>query len=429
MGLLTLLNQPTPPPPPERAYRRNLEEPLRAALADTPVVVINGARQTGKSTLAGKLMRHGYHAQYVTLDDASALAAARSDPEGFLSAFNGAVVIDEVQRAPGLFPAIKAAVDRRRLPGMFLLTGSAAVLFVPSISESLAGRAEVLTLWPLSQGELEDRREQFVDKIFASQLPLLNERSDVGADVINRAMRGGYPEVIARTKPDRRAAWFRSYVTTILDRDVRELSHIERLTEIPSLLSLLAARATSLLNMAELSRASGIAHRTLIRYVTLLETIFFIRRIPAWSGSLGKRLVRHPKVVLADTGLLTYLQGVDQGRFLNDPGLRGPLLENFVAMELHKQIGWSSASPVLYHYRSHAAEEVDLILERRDGRLVGIEVKASSTVDSHDFRGLRAFARSKPKKFLRGIVLYTGPRTVPFGKDFFAMPISALWKL
>lgn len=242
-------------------------------------------------------------------------------------------------------------------------------------------------------------------------------------------MRGGYPEAVARTKADRRDAWFRSYVTTILDRDVRELSQIERLTELPSLLSLLAARAASLLNMAELSRASRIAHRTLIRYVALLETIFFIRRIPAWSRSLGKRLVRHPKVVLADTGLLAYLQGVDEGRFVNDPSLRGPLLENFVAMELYKQIGWSKGLPSLYHYRSHAAEEVDLVLERRDGKVVGIEVKASSTVGADDFKGLRAFAKAQPRKFLRGVVLYTGARTVPFRADLLAMPMSALWKL
>jgi hypothetical protein len=256
-------------------FRRNLTAPLLKALADSPVVLLHGARQTGKTTLVKTLARKQHRARYLTLDDAGVLSAARSDPAGFIGGLEGPVILDEVQRAPGLFVAIKAAVDRDRRPGRFLLTGSAHVMLLPQLSDSLAGRMELLTLWPLSQGEIEGVVEGFIDAAFGV-LPVLAEQK---ADPIARALRGGYPEVLRRTDEEGRRNWFGSYVTTILQRDVRDLAHIEGLTEMPRLLSLLAARAAGIQNFSELAQSSRIAPTTLKRYLALLETTFLIQEL------------------------------------------------------------------------------------------------------------------------------------------------------
>lgn len=410
-------------------YRRNLVPRVREALQDTPVVLLNGARQTGKSTLVRSGMLGTGDARYLTLDEAGVLAAAEADPAGFLAGLAGPVILDEVQRSPGLFPAIKAEVDRDRRPGRFLLTGSANVLLLPRLSESLAGRVEILTLWPLSQGEIEGVEEGFVDAVFsADQLPFLEE-PDVPLGLYDRLLSGGYPEALGRRSEARRRAWFGSYVTTILQRDVRDLSNIEGLTELPRLLSLLAARSASLVNYAELSRSASMPQSTLKRYVPLLETTFLIRTLPAWSSNLGKRLVRSPKLLLCDTGLISNLQGLNAERLESDPVLVGPLLENFVAMELQKQSAWSATQPRIFHFRTQTGQEVDMILEDAAGRIVGVEVKASATVGARDFRGLRALAEASGDRFRRGVVLYTGRTAVPFGENLHALPVSSLWGL
>lgn len=413
-------------------YRRNIADPLQDALADTPVVLLNGARQTGKTTLARADESGKAAAHYVTLDDLDVLAAATSDPVGFLAGLSAAgepVILDEVQYAPGLFPAIKASVDRDRRPGRFLLTGSANVLLLPHISESLAGRMEILTLWPLAQAEIEGVRESFVDRLFAPASPLRQFAGVPAAtreEIVGRVARGGFPEPMARAA-SRRTQWFESYLATILQRDVRDLANIEGLTQMPRLLAILAARTAALLNTADISRTAGIPYSTLSRYLTLLETIYLIVTVPAWSGNLTTRLLKSPKIVLSDTGLAAHLLGVSIARLLDEPQHLGSLLENFVAMEIRKDIGWSETRPALYHWHTANREEVDLLLERRDGGLVGIEVKASGTVGAGDFKGLRALEALTPGRFLRGIVLYTGERIVPFAERLFAVPISALW--
>jgi predicted AAA+ superfamily ATPase len=333
-------------------YRRNIAPLVREALQDTPVVLLNGARQTGKSTLVRGGMLGNSDTRYLTLDEAGVLAAAEADPAGFLSGLTGPVILDEVQRSPGLFPAIKAEVDRDRRPGRFLLTGSANVLLLPRLSESLAGRVEILTLWPLSQGEIEGVEERFVDAVFsADPLPFLEEQ-DEPLGLYDRLLRGGFPEALARGSEARRRAWFGSYVTTILQRDVRDLSNIEGMTDLPRLLSLLAARSASLVNYAELSRSASMPQSTLKRYVSLLEATFLVRTLPAWSSNLSKRLVRSPKLLLCDTGLISSLQGLSAERLASNPVLVGPLLENFVAMELQKQSAWSATQPRLFHFRT-----------------------------------------------------------------------------
>ena len=409
--------------------RRALSPLLAEALGDRPVVLVNGARQVGKSTLVQDPATTR-PARYLTLDDAVVRAAASEDPAGFLAGLTGPVTLDEVQRAPDLFLAIKAEVDRDRTPGRFLLTGSADFLLLPRVSESLAGRMEILTLWPLSQGEIENRPEGFVDALFQPVLKVPDTPEEVPEDreeILARALLGGYPEVVAKESAARRRAWFSSYVATILQRDVRDLANIEGLTALPRLLSLLATRATALLNYSELSRSSGLAQSTLKRYFALLEATFLVQILPAWASNLGKRLTKSPKILFADTGLLAHTLGLDTARLALEPELAGLLLENFVTMEIRKQAEWSAVQPRLFHYRTLAGQEVDLILEDASGRCVGIEVKASATLGARDVQPLKDLAETLGKRFVRGILLYTGKTVVPFGERLHALPISSLW--
>lgn len=406
---------------------RNLAPAIIEALSDTPVVMLNGARQTGKSTLAKTLTTKSYPARYITLDDATSLAAAKHDPAGFISGLSGPAIIDEIQRAPELFIAIKAAVDLDRRPGRFLLTGSANVLLLPRLSESLAGRMEIFTLWPLSQGEFCGIREGFIDAVFSEKpLPSNFKSTDNNSTLLERAIRGGYPEASSRTSEARRRAWFGSYITTILQRDVRDIANIDGLNAMPRLLSILATRSASLLNYSELSRTTGLPQSTLKRYMALFETTFLLNHLPAWSSNLGKRLVKTSKIVLNDTGLLASLLSVDASRLENSP-LSGALVENFVIMELKKQISWSDTKPLILHYRTQTGQEVDVVLEDTAGRVVGIEVKTSKSVTGQDFKGLQSFAEAAGRNFVRGIVLYGGSETVSFGRNLLALPIASLW--
>jgi predicted AAA+ superfamily ATPase len=407
-------------------YKRNIESELQAAIADTPVVLLNGARQTGKSTLARDFAQ-ARSIPYITLDDATQLAAASSDAHGFLAGLGDRAVIDEVQKAPGLFPAIKMSVDRDRRPGRFLLTGSANVLLLPQISESLAGRMELITLLPLSQGELHGQRERFLDGVFAESLPALQPGDAV--DLKGAVLAGAYPEVIKRPAGKRRDAWFAAYITALLQRDVRDLANIEGLTDMPRLLSLLAARVGSLLNMSELSRSSGIPNSTLKRYLSLLQATFLLQPLPAWSSNLGKRLIKSPKIHLIDSGLTAHLAGVTRQSLDRDPVLFGHLFENFVVNELRKQTGWSDSRVNLHHYRTTTGRETDILLEDAAGRLVGLEVKASATVVRKDFSGFDALSEDTRRQFVRGIVLYTGEQSVAFGENYMALPVSAMWRM
>lgn len=405
--------------------QRSIVKCLSEAMADTPVVLVHGARQTGKSTLVKAYSESINHGPYLTLDDATILAAATEDPPGFLSRYDGPIVLDEVQRAPGLFRAIKLSVDRSRQPGRYLLTGSADVLLLPHLSESLAGRMEILTLWPFSGSEMAGSTGSIVDVLFTDR-PLPSVSSPEARPVLlERIIKGGFPEAVARGSSRRRNAWFGSYITTILQRDVRELSNIEHLMLLPRLLSLLAARAASLLNHSELSRALGLPLSTLKRYITLLEATFLVRQLPSWSANLGKRLVKSPKVMLCDTGLMAYLLGVDSGHTIPDH-LSGALVENYAAMELTKHLGWSNARVTLYHFRERSGKEVDMVLENAAGQIVGIEVKASSSVTKSDFKHLRFLHDQLGERFVRGVVLYTGEESISFGERLEAVPLGFL---
>ena len=407
--------------------KRSITPTLLKALSDSPVVLLSGARQVGKSTLANWISENARPAHYLTLDDAAVLSAIHLDPGGFLSGYEKPLIIDEVQRAPELFRAIKQDVDKKRRAGRYLLTGSANVLLLPRLSESLAGRMETLSLHPFSQSELEETEGSFVDSAFTSRFPLLSVRSSTQADTLQRILKGGFPEAQERPTLDRRNAWFGSYVSTILQRDIRDLANIEGLTTLPDLLSLLAARSGSLLNFAELSNSSNIPQTTLKRYLVLLETTFLIHRIQPWSGNLSKRLIKTPKIYLADTGLLTYLVGADEKRLKTDGSLFGKIMETFVLNELVKLNTWSKTISRIYHYRTQPGKEIDFLLERNDGSIVAIEVKSASTVDSSSFAEMISLSRDLKKRFVRGIVFYAGNDTVPFGKNLLALPIQSLW--
>lgn len=409
--------------------KRNITDSILKAVKDTPVVFLNGARQTGKSTLVKMIVESDYPASYITFDEAGVLAGAKADPAGFIKHITLPSALDEVQRIPELFLAIKAEVDKHRKAGRFILTGSANVLLLPKIAESLAGRMEIITLMPFSQGELLGKREAFIDTIFSDdklqwEIPAFDR-----SELIKKIITGGFPEIITREQADRQHSWFGSYVTTILQRDVRDIARINGLSTLPRLLSLLAARSTSLLNIAELSNSIAMPQTSLKRYLTLLEIIFLVRLIPAWSSNLGKRLIKTPKVILCDTGLLSHLIDADSNRLSNGSNVIGSLLENFVATELMKQITWSKTRPQLYHFRTLRGQEVDLVLENRKGKIVGVEVKASSTITMNDFKNLKILSEIAGKKFHRGIILYTGQDIIPFGGDHFAVPLQALWEV
>jgi len=397
---------------------------VEAALADTPVTMLIGPRQSGKSTLAQALVERAESARYVSLDRGVNLSAAREDPAAFVSGSERTMVIDEVQRVPELLLEIKASVDADRRPGRFVLTGSADVLTLPRVAETLAGRMEVLRLWPLSQGEIEGRREGFLDALLAGAPDALAtdaapaERDDLSA----RIAAGGFPEALER-QGARRQRWFDSYLDTMLQREVRELANVAGLSDLPRLMLLLSARATGLLNYSGLARDLGMPQTTLKRYVALLETAFLVLPVPAWFRNIGKRLVKSPKLILADTGLLTHLLGGGDGVQRSF----GAVLENFVLMELVKQASFNAGRPAIYHYRTSDGLEVDAVIEQRGGPVCAVEVKAAATLTSRDSRGLRSLADALGDDFGAGVVLHNGSEAAKLAPKIWALPLSVLW--
>lgn len=410
-----------------RVVPRHASELVADALTDTRVVLVAGARQCGKSTLVRQLAK-GERVEWRNLDRPTALEAAHSDPTGFV-AFPDLMVIDEIQRAPELLLAIKEQVDSHPTPGRYLLTGSARVLGLRALPDALPGRMETIELWPFSQGEIEGRRDSFVDAVFADGDGLGHTSSVSRNDYVERVTRGGFPEAIARTNPRRRERFFDSYTTDLITRDVSQLSEIERTGEMQALLRLVAARSAQLLVERPLSNDMGLSASTVSRYLSLLEEVFLIKRIPAWSRNLSNRATATPKVAFVDSGVAANLLGADARSLVRPGGAFGPLLEGFVLMELARQLTWSDERADLYHYRTKDKVEVDAILENRRGRVVGIEVKAASTVRSEDFAGLRHLAERLGDDLVAGIVLHTGPETLSFGHRLRAMPVSALWEI
>jgi uncharacterized protein len=414
-----------PPSPIGRILPRRAEALIEAALADTRVVLINGARQCGKSTLVAQIAG-GRRSEWRSLDRAATRQSAEFDPTEFVSGAD-LMVIDEVQRVPELFLAIKETVDADPRPGRFLLTGSARVLGLRGLPDALPGRMETIELWPLSQGEIDGSPDGFVDSIFEAGPELNHTSSEDRRAYIDRVVRGGFPESIARSG-SRRERFLDSYVADIVNRDVVQLSEIERGGEMRTLTRLVAARSGQLLVPGALGSALGLPQPTVKRYLGLLEEVFLIKQIPAWSRNLSTRAVGTPKVAMTDSGIAANLLDLDASSLRQPESPLGPLLEGFVAMELARQLSWSRQRAELYHYRTRDGVEVDIILESRRGQVVAIDVKAGSTVRADDFRGLRHVAERLGDSLVAGVILYTGQETLPFGPRFRAIPISALWE-
>ncbi|MQA27505.1 MAG: DUF4143 domain-containing protein [Micromonosporaceae bacterium] len=408
-----------------RILPRKAAVAVEEALHDTRVVLVNGARQCGKSTLVMKIGKER-GAEWRSLDRAATRQAAQFDPSEFV-ATSESMVIDEVQRVPELLLAIKEQVDAEPRPGRFLLTGSARVLGLRGLPDALPGRMETIELWPLSQGEINEKPDGFVDAIFTEGPECQHTSTETRAGYIERITRGGFPEAVARP-PRRRERFLDSYMADLINRDVMQLSDIERGPEMRALTKLVAARSGQLLVPGALASELGLPHPTVKRYLGLLEEVFLLKRIPAWSRNLSTRAVATPKVAMVDSGIAANLLGLDAVSLREPSSPLGPLLEGFVAMEIARQLTWSDQRADLYHYRTRDQVEVDIVLENRRGQVVAIDVKAASTVRSDDFRGLRHLADRLGDSLITGIVLYTGQQTLPFGPRFRAMPISALWE-
>lgn len=405
-------------------FKRHIKSDLKKALLRSPVVILNGARQVGKSTLALEIQLEDPQYTYLTLDDDIVYLAAKTDPMGFIAGLQKPAIIDEVQRVPEIFRAIKRDVDLHRKPGRYLLTGSANPLLIPKLGDSLAGRMEVINLMPLSQGEILGIEEQFIDRLFNKQLvnaPLLTKEQ-----LYDKALVGGYPS-IQNTTQETRQRWMQAYINSVLYRDIKDLAQIEKLTQLPNILKVLATRAGNLLNVAEISRELKMVDKTLHRYIALLETIFLISIQLPWSNNTTTRFIKSPKVYLVDSGLLAFLFNVNEENIAQEDNARGKIIENFVVGELQKQATWSSHWPKLYHYRTSSGDEVDVVLEDKSGKIIGIEVKGSTQVTPNDFKGMRSLQEKAGNKFIMGVVLYAGSQIVPFGETLFAMPISSLW--
>jgi hypothetical protein len=399
---------------------------LLEALGDTRVVLLQGARQVGKSTLAEEIVGTDHPAGSINLDAQAAREAARSDPEGFIAGLERPVLIDEVQRGgPDLLLAVKSVVDKDNTPGQFFLTGSANVLANRKVLDALTGRVESVTLWPLAQSEIEGSASNFVDMLFSGTPPQV-EGAPVGREaLVGRLAAGGYPEAILRNEA-RRTRWFDSYLESTLERDLIDISDAHKLKEMPRLLRLLASQAANIVAPANISNSIALDRGTVEAYIGLLETVFLVRRLRAWTPGIGNRELRHPKVYVVDTGLLLHLSGADEQRLADDDQITGKALENFVAMEIVRHAEWSAKAPKPFHYRQ-GRDEIDVVLEDRTGSVAAIEVKASASIRARDWRALERLRDTKGKSFRCGVLLYTGEATVPLSDRIFAVPISGLW--
>jgi len=393
-------------------------------MADTPAVLVNGPRQSGKTTL---VRQFDETLPYISLDDATRLAAARADPQGFIRQLDRAI-IDEIQRAPELLLALKLSIDADRRPGRFLLTGSANVMSLPTIADSLAGRIEVHALLPLSNAELAGRAPDFLERAQACDWPA--QRTDqspgVGSALIEHVLAGGYPEMRARATSRRRQAWAQAYLTTLVERDIRDIANIDEATRIPQLMAILATLSGQLLNLSQIAGQIGLNLHTAEKYIGILEKLFLVLRLPAWSRNELSRLIKTPKIHFLDAGLQAALLRTNADWLQQERSRFGAILESWVYGELLKIINLSAERWFISHYRDKDQVEVDFVLESPLRAVIGIEVKAAATVGATDFKGLRRLREHCGQAFTSGIVLYDGTAAVPFGNDLWAVPLGWL---
>ncbi|MGQ0711316.1 MAG: ATP-binding protein [Rhodoferax sp.] len=404
-------------------FPRFITPRIEEALSDTRVVLLAGPRQSGKTTLAKQF--EGERRRYFSLDTPAVLDMARRDPVGFVRGLDQ-VILDEVQRAPDLLLAIKQSVDQDRRPGRFLLTGSANVMALPTVADSLAGRMETLHLLPLARSEMVGVQNHWLDALFAGKMPRdvpMSSQPPLQEIVLS----GGYPEAVMRPTPRRRAAWAHQYIDALIQRDVREIADIHKLDVLPRLLAALAQVAGQPCNFSQLGGQLGIDQKTAIRYLGIFESLYLLRRIPVWSSNGLARIVKTPRFQFLDSGLLAALCGLTPDALARDHVPFGRLLECFVVGELLKQMSWADTPYRLSYYRDHDQYEVDFVIENPAGQLIGVEVKAGATVRDGDLRGLRKLAELAGPRFVRGVVLYNGEQTVPMGEQLALLPLASLW--
>ncbi|MCQ8897402.1 ATP-binding protein [Limnobacter humi] len=404
-------------------YPRRIQSRLIEALADTPVVLLTGPRQSGKTTLVRGITAEGM--RYLTLDDQLTLMSAQQDPVGFIRALDRAV-IDEIQRAPALLLAIKKSVDEDRRPGRFLLTGSANLMALPTVADSLAGRMENLLLMPLSQCEVEGHSTNWIDSVFDGRIPQPGQYL-AEMNLVDRVLRGGYPEAIARPTSRRRTVWAQQYINALIQRDVRDIAAIEKLDHLPRFLSALAQMAGQMCNYTQLGAQLGLDNKTASKYVGVFEQMYLLKRIEVWAHNRLNRVLKTAKLQFIDSGLLAMLQGLTANEVQQNRTRFGNVLESFVYGELLKATTTSEGVYSLMYYRDADQVEVDIVIENTVGDLVGVEVKASATVKDSDLRGLRKLSGLAGSKFKMGIVLYDGDDTLPLGNNLWAAPLATLW--
>ena len=406
-------------------YPRLAASRVKAALADTPVVFLMGPRQCGKTTLVKSIIDDAW--EYITLDDRTQFEIARADPVGFVRNLPPRrVALDEVQRVPELFVSIKQAVDEDRAPGRFLLTGSANALLLPRLSDSLAGRVESVPLMTLSECELRHREPAFLPGLLRRQVPSALDRR-VRDHLLNRVIRGCFPEPVQRPTERRGSAWYRQYVNVLIQRDIRDFTHIDHPTAMTELLKLTAIHTGKLVNLTELGNRLELDRQTVKRYVALLERLFLVELLPAWHINEYKRLVKTPKMHAVDTGMTCAIRGLTRERLLGQPSEFGMLLESLVYHELRKQAIWMEEPLSFHHYRDKDKVEVDVVIESASGDCFGVEVKAAATLIARDFTGLRRLQSVAGSRFKLGVLLYDGDHTTAFGNDLLAVPIGAIW--
>jgi uncharacterized protein len=404
-------------------FDRLIERRVAEALGDTPVVLIIGPRRVGKTTLVRKIDDPAR--EYVTLDDQTVLDAARGDPTSFIRTLDR-VTIDEIQRAPELLLAIKKSIDEDYRPGRFLLTGSANVMTLPRVADSLAGRIETIPMLPLAQIEITGVPSQFLACLFDGQLKSSKD-AVLGNDLTRLVLAGGFPEAISRHTARRQQDWMRSYLNSVLTRDLRDIADVEKLTETPRFLQLLAEHSGQLVNYSAIGSGIGVTHKTAQRYIRLFEQLFLVTTLNPWFTNTIKRIVKTPKMHFLDSGLLAASRGLTLERITANRTAFGPLLEAFILSEVLKLMTATDLRLTPWHFRDHEQREVDIVLERDDGMIAGIEVKASATVKRSDFAGLEALADASGDRFAQGIVLYDSRERVSFGDKLAAVPISSLW--
>ena len=405
-------------------YPRTIEPRITEAQEDTPVVLLAGPRQAGKTTLVRKIAdQQGL--RYLTMDDELTLLSAREDPVGMVRELDRAV-IDEIQRAPQLLLAIKKSVDEDRRSGRFLITGSANLMALPTVADSLAGRMETLSLLPLSQSEMASQTANWIDNAFAGRL-LKAEQPAIGSDLVERVLRGGYPEAISRTSSRRRSAWSHQYIDALIQRDVKEIATIDKLDQLPRYLSALAQTAGQMCNYSRLGRQVRLDGKTASRYLSIFEQMYLLKRIDVWASNRLNRVVKTPKLQFIDSGLLSTLLGLSGAEIQKSRTRFGNVLESFVFGELLKHSTNAEYNYRLMYYRDTDKFEVDFVIENATGDLIGIEAKASATVNEKDLRGLKKLLSLAEKQCKLGVLFYDGTETMPLGERLWAVPLSSLW--